>query len=512
MVLRRLSMILITLLMTLVMVSCSASTSDLSIEEIEETLLNLVPRFVNDDFELPTIKDLRITWTYEDETITDLFPYVSPMIETNTQLIAAIKNGLTTTTLAFPITLVPAESGRNARVMRIETDVPIDQIDRETYVDASLMATTDRNGTADLEIVTDMVRIRGRGNSSWFTYPKKPYRLRFDEKTSLFGLTPAKNYVLLAEYGDKSLLRNTLAFKFAQMMEHLTYTPESRSIEVYFNGVYEGVYTLTEQVEVYDGKVELDTSPDRIDTGYFVELDMRFYEQNEVVGTEWFKIGDVPYQIKEPKYDEPGFTTAHNTFIKHAFESVQDALATGRNVDQYLDIDNAIDYFIVMELFKNVDVGYSSVFIQKAAGDVVRLGPVWDFDISTGNIDYIPDYGPEGFYGTQPNKNVWFRLLMQDETLRMRFKARYEIIYEEKIPLLLDILDNLGQDIRPLAFRNFERHEILGTYVWPNPPEVVAINTHAGQVAYVKDFLEIRSAWLYTTMQTSAYRNGVYFQ
>jgi hypothetical protein len=510
MVLKRLVSGVVALFVAVFLYACSSGGS-VDILAVEAELLDQIPRFVNDDFDLPEIRGVEIVWRHGDTVIEDSFVYVSPLIETRTDITATVRNGLSTSTLSFPITLVPAESGRNARVLRIETDVPLGSIDRETYVGAALMATTDRNGESDLELVTDRLVMRGRGNSSWFTYPKKSYRLKFDEKTSLFGMTPSRDYVLISEYGDKSLLRNTIAFKLASMMEHLEWTPVTRAVEVYFNGVYEGVYTLTEQVEVHDGKIEIDTDPTYVDTGYLVELDMRFYEQGETTGLEWFMIESVPYQIKDPDYDEPGFTTAHNAFIRNAFLDLEYALWTGGNVGAHADLDNLIDFFIVMELFKNVDVGYSSVFIYKEQGDVIRMGPVWDFDISTGNIDYIPDHGPEGFYGTQEFKNRWFRMLMQDDTMRMAFKARFEEVYDEKIPLLLDILSNLSDDIRPMATRNFARHDIMGQYVWPNPPEIVAIMTHAGHVAQVSGFIRDRADWMIETMQGQSYLSGRLF-
>ena len=97
-------------------------------------------------------------------------------------------------------------------------------------------------------------RIRGRGNSTWLWYPKKPYRIQLDSKAELLGLKADKDWVLPADYRDPTHLRNTFAFTLGQALE-LPYTNHSRYVEVTFNNDYIGFYMLTEQVEQGENRV-----------------------------------------------------------------------------------------------------------------------------------------------------------------------------------------------------------------------------------------------------------------
>src|SRR5690606_20145227 len=88
--------------------------------------------------------------------------------------------------------------------------------------------------------------------------------------------------------------------------------------------------------------------------------------------------------------------------------------------DEYIDVDSFIDYFILAEIFKQVDVGYSSVYAYKDVDSKLKMGPIWDFDISSGNGDYY-DYGPEGYW---VDYNPWFNQLIEKESFEIRYIRR----------------------------------------------------------------------------------------
>ena len=104
------------------------------------------------------------------------------------------------------------------------------------------------------------MRIKLRGNST-LGAAKKPFRIKFDSKQSLFGLEKSKDWVLLANYYDKSNLRNYLAYLTANKMTNLGFQPSSIFVDVYFNGEYYGLFTLCEQMEVNPGRVDIACPP-----------------------------------------------------------------------------------------------------------------------------------------------------------------------------------------------------------------------------------------------------------
>jgi len=487
----------------LFLIACDqAGDFDDVVSDIKEQL----PRLVNADFVLPQTDEATIEWRYEGEWLADRFVFESPFFVTDTELVATIRIGFATETVRFPLTLVPLESAENDNRIDIQMPITLDQLTRETYVDADIRIHTKKNGRDVLEHETTDVRVRGRGNSTWFM-PKKPLRIRFEDKTSILGLPKAKKYVLLAEYSDKSLLRNTLVHKFSGLLDHIEHAISTRTVELYVNGSYEGVYTLAEQVEVYDTKLAVEVNPKMIDTGYFLEIDHRFYENNEQEGREWFLIEGIPYQVKEPEMEEPFYTIEHTAFIQTVLREVEDALIRKQGYEDVIDLDNWIDYFLVQELFKNVDVGFSSVFIYRQPAGKIKLGPLWDFDLALGNADYI-DYGPENFYGMLPYKNRWFELMMDIPDVRERFRLRYKEVYQDAVRPLLQAIPYLGLQMEEKAERNFERWDILDRYVWPNPQPVVLRQTYSEQVQYVRDYLTDRALWLYYAIDGDRYQSG----
>ena len=69
--------------------------------------------------------------------------------------------------------------------------------------------------------------------------------------------------MLLAEYADKSMIRNASAFYLAkQIFEGRYYSSDCCFAEVYINGQYQGVYLLAEQQQVNKGRINIFESKD----------------------------------------------------------------------------------------------------------------------------------------------------------------------------------------------------------------------------------------------------------
>lgn len=483
-----------------------------ALDQVSAAIKFQLPSDVNADFVLPVHPDAVIEWRLNDQVLDRFFLYEPPLFDTQIELEATIRlSGSGTMDVTYPLRLLAPESGRHRYVLEIEMAESISQINRDTYVGAALSLSGRVNGVHTELFETHNAELRGRGNSTWFM-PKKPFRIRLGDAASLLGLPEARNYVLLAEYADKSLMRNTVVHWFTHFFDHLDHAVSTRYVELYVNGHYEGVYVLTEHIEAHPNKLALKSPVGDmgLDVGYFMELDQRFYEHGHVTGTDWFTVAGIPYNIKVPSSNNTATMQAYNAFMRNHIVEMEAAMIARTGYEAYMDIDNFIDYFIIHELFKNVDVGWSSVFMYKQPGEPLRMGPIWDFDLAIGNAYYMSfGYGPEGFHGMR-DKNRWFTLMMQIPEVRNRFRERYATVHNVFLPVLLEAIPVMTESLADMAANNFNRWPILTHYVWPNTPELVALHTHQEHGDFLIDYLQTRSTWMYFTVHSNDYQYGFF--
>lgn len=474
----------------------------LVIEEVKSD----IPTVINADFDLPIIDGVHVSIELSNQYFEDTYVYTSPFVDEFIDLTIKLKKGRTTITDTLSVSLLAIDSGRNENRIDITTNVPISQITTESYVDANIIVKSSINGEEQIIHQASDARIRGRGNSTQM-FPKKPYRINFKQDTSIYGMPASRNYVLLAEYSDKSLMRNVITHKLSSLLSGIEYHIQTRYVELYLNNSYQGLYVLTEQIEIHPNKLFIESIPGVYDTGFLIELDQRFYEQNQVAGFDWVNVRGTPFEIKSPDSNHKDFTTAHHNFIYEYLLATEIALENKQGYEALIDLDNWIDYFIVQEFVKNVDVGWSSVFLYKEPNGKLKFGPLWDFDLALGNADYI-DYGPENWYGMRAYKNKFFRLMMDIPDVRARFRTRMMEVIDQYIPTIIEAIPLISESIRTQAYRNFNKWHILDTYVWPNPIEVQNATTFTRQMYVLKDFVENRREWLNQALFTDKYNQG----
>ena len=217
--------------------------------------------------------------------------------------------------------------------------------------------------------------IRGRGNSSWSWYDKKPYRIKLDEKHKILGLDKAKSWVLLANYRDVTDLMNTYVFETGQWLG-LPFTNHTRYVELYLNGEYRGVYQLTEQIQ--QGKNRVNVSDER---GILLSLDVDDGPGESPYANDNFysKVYRMPAAVKFPK-DE--FATANTVdSVRTEFAKLEQAIKNKdyAQVEQLLDIPSFIKY--LQEFVYNVELSAPrSIYLHKDGDGKWVMGPLWDFD------------------------------------------------------------------------------------------------------------------------------------
>ena len=281
--------------------------------------------------------------------------------------------------------------------------------------------------------------IRGRGNTTW-TWPKKPYVIRMDERQSVFGLPDQRRWVLLANFMDRTLMRNLVSMKVASFMTNLDWTPRCQSVELVLNGKHIGNYLLIEQVRVDPNRVNItemtdkDNTGDAVTGGYLLELD--FHYDNEF---QW-KDHNIPFAVK---YPEPSnLTQQQKTYIKNYIAEVAGVIYGNNFKDpvngyaKYLDVDSFVDYWLVYEIMCNHELGNpGSVYFHKDRGGKLVAGPCWDFD--WGVLSFKTSNGENGLVVRYA---IWYARLFEDPAFKAKVKARFnELLPQlETIPSWMD--------------------------------------------------------------------------
>ena len=217
-------------------------------------------------------------------------------------------------------------------------------------------------------------QIKGRGNTTW-GYHKKPYAIKLDSKEQVLGMPKHKRWVLLANYLDKTCIRNSIAFEISKRSSGIDWTPRGYHVDVVLNGVFMGNYYLCEQIKADENRVNLP------DGGYLLEIDKNYDEVNKFYSPYYER----PFMVKEPDEDE--LTPAAFEYIKNHVTEVEYALKNHSSEEDYLkyiDLDSFIDYWFVYELTATGEPTHpKSVYMWTDAEGKFHAGPVWDFDYFT---------------------------------------------------------------------------------------------------------------------------------
>jgi len=367
-------------------------------------------------------------------------------------------------------------------IVYIEIDGSVQIDSKDDYV----LGDTNIDGGRDYEnFPSAPMKIRGRGNSTW-EFPKKPFQMKLDDKAEFLGMPNDKKWLFLAEYADKTMLRNTIAFEMGYI-SNLDWTPEAKFAEVFINGDYNGTYNITQKVEESDNRVAIGN------TGYLLELDQLERLDSDDVYFESAVTERFIINIKEPNLDAGSdeFTYIENlitNFENNLFSQNFADEATGYR--QYIDMDSFIDWFLISEITKNVDsMFFSSIFLNVMPGEKIKMGPLWDFDLSFGNVDYADSRYPEGWW---VKYNPWYERLFEDPAFVEEVRNRFEYFNNNR-DYILNKIDTYAEKLKWAQEENNDKWQTIGVYVWPNP---VIFDTYQEEVDHMKAWYETRMDWL----------------
>ncbi len=434
-------------------------------------------------------------------------------------------------------TLRVTEKSNGMPSVLIDTDgAPIP--DKLNYVDASISVIgSEIYGGKNFYSAVSGIKLRG---NSTMGYDKKPYRIKFDKKQDVLGLGKAKSWVLLADYLDPSSLRNQVAFAMAARVNENTskttgfqvFAPRMKLVEVYLNGEYQGLYEMGDHMQANEIRVAINEDGDELDdndvqlfpegnVGYFIEVevesrvlaegkegyeDWSAYSYIENVGASSSAQDDKLYfQFKLPEVP----SDEQIDFITDYMQNVNNLImANNDDVWNYLDMDSVIDWYLVNELFKNVDSQMqSSIYLFKdkdVDGKTSKLfmGPVWDFDLGAGGVTYGDMDDPTSWRTRNDEYCGWLRELFEMDSFKNAVNARWADLHEAGIldAVFADI-DTLSVTAEAAAKDNYDLwhdnylDETEGS--WMTVPEVSSYaDNWEAQVDYFRAFMNARISWM----------------
>ncbi|MCC5931286.1 MAG: CotH kinase family protein [Cyclobacteriaceae bacterium] len=374
------------------------------------------------------------------------------------------------------------------------------------------------NGRAGLQekpVLQSRTLANIRGSSSQ-SFPKKMFGFHMvhengsNRNEALLDMPEEHNWILYAPYSDKTLMRNSVAYGLSNDMGR--YAPRTRFVELYLhsgNGPitqahYHGVYVIVERIKWDEERVNItklqsfDDKEPEISGGYIIKKDRLNPGEQGLTTSRGTLLAHVRPNEEEisPRQKEwliQYLDEFESTLFGDDFKDVHQGYA------QYIDVGSFIDYHLITELLKEIDGYRLSTFMHKDRNGKLTMGPVWDFNLSLGNADYLQGWRPQGWYYPLINNteylNGWYTRLFEDPAFQKAYKDRWRQLRQsafskrhivDKIRSYQTLLDEAQQ-------RNFVRWPILGTRVWPN---YFVGQSYAQEVDWMVNWVESRLRWM----------------
>ncbi len=393
------------------------------------------------------------------------------------------------------------------------------------------------NGAGKINNITDapthydgFAGVEYRGSSSQ-GFPKKGYGVElWDEKSvekevSLFGMPKESDWILFASYNEKSFMHNVLSMRVAREMG--MYATRTQYVEVIINNIYMGVYVFEEKIKRATGRVDIaklketDLKGDDITGGYIFKADKTTGSKLGGWTSQYPNFNDFRTNFTYFQYESPNsITTEQKSYLKNYVDNAEKTLNDVNFRDKsngyrkYFDTKSFIQLFLVNELSKNVDGYRISTYFNKdkdSKGGKIKAGPPWDYDISYGNANYCEGNSAYGF-AYHFNKicgndgwqvPYWWEKMLSDSAFvrelgqEYSFQRKYGALQKDRI---FKHIDSLTNDLREPIVRNFQKWNILGMYVWPQPQPYAS--TWFGEIDELKNFIQQRLNFLDSNIKT----------
>ena len=366
------------------------------------------------------------------------------------------------------------------------------------------------------------IGIEIRGSSSQF-FEKKSYGVETwdanneDIDADLGGFPEEEDWILYGPFSDKSLIRNVLIFQLSNAIG--MYGSRTDFYELTINDKFLGTYVLMEKIKRDKNRVNISKNlDDDISGGHIIKIDKppdegytsanSFSSKYDTRGS-YVGASDIKFLYTYPKSSE--ISNDQKNYIKNYLNDFEEALLSSNFQDpelgyqKYIDIDSFVDFLILNEISKNIDAYRISTFMHKDKNQKLKMGPIWDFNLGFGNVNYCDAELESGWSykfndvcgGDNWKVPFWWNRLFEDPAFVSKLKNRWSdlrtnILSDQNLQERIDKITNfLIEHNAPR--RNFDKWTIIGKYVWPNN---YIGNNYGEEISYLKNWLEKRVKWM----------------
>ena len=376
----------------------------------------------------------------------------------------------------------------------------------------------------ELLIEEHLIGIEIRGSSSQM-FDKKSYgfetwdEMGEDLNASLGGFPEEEDWILYGPYSDKSLVRNVLIYELSNNMGQ--YASKTKFYELEINGVFQGTYVLMEKIKRDRNRVDISKNKvEDITGGYIIKIDKPtgdgdWYDENIAFASQYnttgllVDTGNINFLYEYPKADD--VSEEQKKYIQdyiHLFETAlisEDFESIENGYRQFIDLDSFIDFFILNEFSKNPDGFRLSTYLHKEKGGKLKMGPIWDFNLAFGNVNYCDGDSPYGWAhrfndicsGDNWQVPFWWNRFLDDPEYVSLLKERWAILRSEILSsdTVSGRLRELQENLKGSSAidKNFGKWLILGKYIWPNK---FIGDSYDSEINYLEEWINERFDWL----------------
>ena len=376
----------------------------------------------------------------------------------------------------------------------------------------------------ELLIEEHLIGIEIRGSSSQM-FDKKSYgfetwdEMGEDLNASLGGFPEEEDWILYGPYSDKSLVRNVLIYELSNNMGQ--YASKTKFYELEINEIFQGTYVLMEKIKRDRNRVDISKNKvEDITGGYIIKIDKPtgdgdWYDENIAFASQYnttgllVDTGNINFLYEYPKADD--VSDEQKKYIQdyiHLFETAlisEDFESIENGYSQFIDLDSFIDFFILNEFSKNPDGFRLSTYLHKEKGGKLKMGPIWDFNLAFGNVNYCDGDSPYGWAhrfndicsGDNWQVPFWWNRFLDDPEYVSLLKERWAILRSEILSsdTVSGRLRELQENLKGSSAidKNFGKWLILGKYIWPNK---FIGDSYDSEINYLEEWINERFDWL----------------
>jgi hypothetical protein len=391
----------------------------------------------------------------------------------------------------------------------------------------------------DSIVMSQSIRIEIRGAISQLLYPKKSFGFETWDANgvqidkSILGLPLESDWILYGPYGDKTLIKNVVAYQLSNNIGR--YASKTVYVELELDGVYQGLYVLMEKLKRDKNRIDIkkleptDIDSSSITGGYILKIDKTAGNGNttQVAYTDFnsfpslYDVNGMLTQTVKTHFlfDYPSdklITNAQRKYITDYVQTFEKSLASPNfksdteGYKKYIDVPSFIDFFLLTELMQNHDGYRLSTYLQKERGEKLKMGPIWDFDLTFGSNSFCIAANNLGNYWVYRYTEYcsddtwlvtfWWKRLLEDKVFADQVKARWAVLRTTQFSdaALATLIDEKATYLTQTGAvkRNFTRWNILNSPIVPNS----FVGTHEEEIKRMKKWMTDRTAWIDTNI------------